>query len=55
MENWKPLGGLTVPLVRKNRQNSEDSSAAEYTALEVNPTVDSKIFEKPAAKEGDQP
>jgi zinc protease len=55
MENWKPLGGLTVPLVRKNKQNGEDSSAAEYTALEVNPSVDSKIFDKPAAKEGDQP
>jgi zinc protease len=55
MENWKPLGGLTVPLVRKNKQNGEDSSTAEYTALEVNPTVDSKIFDKPAAKEGDQP
>jgi len=55
MENWKPLGGLTVPLVRKNKQNGEDSSAAEYTALEVNPTVDSKIFDKPATKEGDQP
>ncbi|MGA9977706.1 MAG: pitrilysin family protein [Candidatus Sulfotelmatobacter sp.] len=55
MENWKPLGGLTVPLIRKNKQNGEDSSAAEYSALEVNPTVDSKIFDKPAAKEGDQP
>ncbi|MFZ0955580.1 MAG: pitrilysin family protein [Candidatus Sulfotelmatobacter sp.] len=55
MENWKPLGGLTVPLVRQNKQNGEDSSSAEYTALEVNPTVDSKIFDKPAAKEGDQP
>ncbi len=55
MENWKPLGGLTVPLIRKNKQNGEDSSAAEYSALEINPTVDSKIFAKPAAKEGDQP
>ena len=55
LENWKPLGGLTVPLVRKNKQNGEDSSAAEYTALQLNPPVDSKIFVKPAAKEGDQP
>jgi zinc protease len=55
LENWKPLGGLTVPLVRKNKQNGEDSSTAEYTALEVNPTVDSKIFDKPAVKEGDRP
>ncbi len=55
MENWKPLGGLTVALVRKNKQNGEASSTAEYSALEVNPTVDAKIFDKPAAKEGDQP
>jgi zinc protease len=55
MENWKLLGGLTLPLVRKNKQNGEDSSTAEYTALEVNPAVDPKMFDKPAAKEGDQP
>jgi zinc protease len=51
MENWKPLGGVTIPLVRKNKQNGEDSSSAEYTALEINPTVDSKIFDKPQNSE----
>lgn len=50
MENWKTLNGVTIPLVRKNKQNGEDSSAAEYTALEINPTVDSKIFAKPEDK-----
>jgi zinc protease len=54
MENWQPLGGVTIPLMRKNKQNGEDSSAAEYTSLEINPTVDPKIFEKPAEKPSDQ-
>jgi hypothetical protein len=48
MENWKPIGGLTIPLVRRNKQNGQDSSTAEITALEVNPPVDQKLFEKPA-------
>ena len=48
MENWKPIGGLTLPLIRRNKQNGEDSSTAEITALEVNPAVDPKLFEKPA-------
>ncbi len=47
MENWKTIGGLTLPLIRRNKQNGQDSSTAEITALEVNPTVDPKLFEKP--------
>jgi zinc protease len=54
MENWQTVGGVTIPLIRKNKQNGEDSSAAEYTSLEINPTVDPKIFEKPADKPADQ-
>jgi zinc protease len=50
MDNWKPLAGLTLPLTRHNKQNGEDSSAAEYTSLELNPVVDPKLFEKPAEK-----
>ncbi|HLW84451.1 MAG TPA: pitrilysin family protein [Candidatus Sulfotelmatobacter sp.] len=55
MENWKTMGGVTIPLMRKNKQDGEDSSAAEYTSLEINSTVDSKIFDKPAEKPADQP
>jgi zinc protease len=55
MENWKPLGGLTVPTLRVNKQNGENSSTAEYTDLELNPTVDPKLFQKPADKAADQP
>jgi zinc protease len=54
-ENWKTLGGVTIPVLRKNKQNGQDSSASEYTALEINPTVDPKIFEKPEEKPAAQP
>ena len=50
MDNWKPVDGLNVPFVRRNKQNGEDSSTAEYTSLELNPTVDPKLFKKPAEK-----
>ncbi len=50
MDDWKPIGGLNLPLVRHNKQNGQDSSTAEYSALEINPPVDPKLFEKPAAK-----
>jgi zinc protease len=50
MDNWKPISGLNLPLLRHNKQNGEDSSTAEYTALELNPAVDPKLFEKPTEK-----
>jgi zinc protease len=50
MDNWKPVNGLTIPFVRHNKQNGQDTSTAEYTALELNPTVDAKLFEKPTEK-----
>ena len=50
MDNWKAVDGLNVPFMRRNKQNGQDTSTAEYSALELNPTVDAKLFEKPAAK-----
>jgi zinc protease len=55
LDDWKPVSGITIPTVRHNKQNGQDSSTAEYTALEINPTVDPKLFEKPAEKPADQP
>jgi zinc protease len=54
MDEWKPLSGITIPTVRNNKQNGEDSSTATYTALELNPTVDAKLFEKPTEKSAAQ-
>jgi zinc protease len=55
LENWKPISGLTLPLVRHNKQNGQDASTSEYTALELNPTIDPKLFDKPAGKPATQP
>ena len=55
MDDWKPLSGLNLPLVRRNKQNGQDSSTAQYTALELNPTVDPKLFDRPAEKSAAQP
>jgi zinc protease len=55
LENWQAVaGGLTIPLLRKSKQNGEDSSVAEYKAIEINPAVDPKLFDKPAEKTGAQ-
>jgi hypothetical protein len=50
MDDWKPMGGLTLPTVRHNKQDGQDSSTSEYTSVEFNPAVDPKLFEKPADK-----
>jgi zinc protease len=50
MDSWKTLDGLTIPVLRKNKQNGEDSSSAEISSIEVNPAVDPKIFDKPEEK-----
>jgi zinc protease len=55
MENWKSLGGLTLPTRRVNKQNGENSSTADYIELETNPTIDPRLFQKPAEKTPDQP
>jgi zinc protease len=55
MDDWKPVNGVNVPFVRRNKQNGQDSSKAEYTSLEFNPAVDPKLFEKPAEKPPAQP
>jgi zinc protease len=55
MENWKAIGGVTIPVLRKNKQNGEDSSMSEYTSLEIDPAIDSNIFERPQEKPVPQP
>jgi zinc protease len=55
LDDWKSVNGLNIPFKRHNKQNGQDSSTAEYTALEINPAVDPKVFEKLAEKTPAQP
>jgi zinc protease len=49
LSDWKTSDGLTLPYLRKTKQNGEDYSSAQYTAIQINPAVDPKLFDKPAA------
>jgi zinc protease len=51
MDDWKTTNGLTLPRLRKNKQNGQDTSQADYKTIEVNPTVDPKLFDRPAGTE----
>jgi hypothetical protein len=55
LDDWKPVSDLNLPMLRHNKQNGQDSSTAQYPALELNPTIDPKLFEKPAEKPSAQP
>jgi hypothetical protein len=55
MNDWKSVSGLNIPLLRHNKQDGVDLSTTKYTALEINPTVDPKLFEKPSQKPPAQP
>ena len=48
-EQWETHDGLTLPRIHRNKQDGKDSSVAETTAMQLNPAVDSKLFEKGAA------
>ena len=47
--DWKPVEGLNLPFHRENKQNGESSSSVQFSSIQLNPTIDPKIFEKPAA------
>jgi zinc protease len=49
-DDWKTVDGLTLPYLRKNKENGEDSSSAQFTKIEVNPKIDSQLFEKPTTE-----
>ncbi len=48
LSDWKTTDGITLPAVHKNKQDGKESSVVEFTKLEFNPTVDPKLFAKPA-------
>jgi hypothetical protein len=47
---WKTVAGITVPAAFTTSTNGQPSGSGKLTTLEINPTVDPKMFEKPAPK-----
>jgi zinc protease len=48
LSEWKTMDGITLPAMHKNKENGNDSSIVEFTSVQYNPTLDPKLFEKPA-------
>jgi zinc protease len=47
--DWRDVEGLNLPFHRDNKQGGQNSSSVQFTSIQLNPTVDPKIFEKPTA------
>jgi len=54
LSDWRTADGLTLPYTHKNKQDGKDTSTVEYKKVELNPTLDPKLFEKPAAPAGEK-
>jgi zinc protease len=48
LSDWRSVDGLTMPYQHENKQNGQQTSTAEFKKIELNPTVDPKLFVKPA-------
>jgi zinc protease len=47
LSDWRTADGLTFPYLHQNKQNGKDSSTVKYTSIQINPTIDPGLFEKP--------
>ena len=50
LDDWTMTDGLTLPYLRKNRQDGKDSSTTQFNTIQINPKVSSKLFDKPASE-----
>jgi zinc protease len=50
LKDWRAEDGLTMPRQHENKQNGQPTSTAEFKKIEINPTLDPKLFAKPAEK-----
>jgi hypothetical protein len=51
LSDWKVFDGINIPTKHTNRQDGKDSSVVTFTEVHINPEVDPKLFDKPAAGE----
>ena len=54
LTDWRTVDGLTMPYLHKNKQDGHDAGSAEFKKIELNPTVDPKLFAKPAEAPADK-
>jgi len=49
-DNWKVFGGINMPTTMTSTAGGEKVGSGTVNAVDVNPAVDMKIFDKPASK-----
>ncbi len=47
--DWKAVDGITLPFKRTIKEDGKDAGTAEIKQVQLNPPVEPKLFEKPAA------
>jgi zinc protease len=55
LSDWKTVDGLTLPYLHRNRQDGKESSVVKYDTIQINPAIDPKLFERPAAETAPAP
>ena len=45
---WKEVGGISLPFKSKITQGGKEAGSQDIKEIQINPTVDPKLFEKPA-------
>jgi zinc protease len=48
LSDWRTSNGITLPYLHKNSENGHLSNIVTYKSIKLNPTIDPKLFEKPA-------
>jgi zinc protease len=54
LADWRATDGVTVPYKHQNKQNGNETSSAEVKKVELNPTLDPKLFAKPAEAQAEK-
>ena len=54
LADWRAANGLTMPYKHQNKQNGKETSNAEVKKIELNPTLDAKLFAKPAEAQAEK-
>ena len=49
LSEWKTFDGISIPTRHTNRQDGKDASVVVFTDVHINPEVDPKLFDIPAA------
>jgi zinc protease len=54
LTDWRAADGVTMPYKHQNKQNGNETSNAEVKKVELNPTLDPKLFAKPAEAQAEK-